>query len=76
MQDQKILDTIDSCKIICKNLNSGKMTLFHSIIIYILYIIRKLKSRKNNYYKCTNKLSYLEALLLIRIICCKKFFIY
>ena len=46
------------------------------IIVYVLHTIKKLKSRKNNYHKRTNKISYLEVPLLIRIICCKKFFIY
>lgn len=36
------------------------MTLFYSIIIYVLHTIKKLKSRKNNYYKHINKISYLE----------------
>lgn len=36
------------------------MTLFYLIIIYILYTIKKLKSRKDNYGKHTNQISYLE----------------
>lgn len=48
--------------------SSSKMILFHSIIVYLLHTIKKLKSGKNKYHKRTNKISYLEAPLLIRII--------
>lgn len=56
--------------------SSSKMTLFCSIIVYVLYIIKKLKSQKNNYHKYTNKIRYLEAPLLIKIIRRKKAFIH
>lgn len=67
---------MDSCKIICKHSSNSKIPLFCSIIIYILHIIKKLKSQKNNHHKRINKISNLEALLLIRILCRKKLFIY
>ena len=42
------------------NRTSSKITLFRSILVYVLHIIKKLKSRKNNYRKHTNKISDLE----------------
>lgn len=38
----------------------NKKTLFCSILVYILYTIKKLKSQKNNYCKRINKISYLK----------------